>query len=87
MHEAYQVHSLLKLTFQIEAVTAYDDNLLVGTRQGHLFMYSLVRNDEKCEVQLMRYNKSFSKKAVQQLEVISEYHLLVSLTGILLVIM
>jgi tetratricopeptide (TPR) repeat protein len=80
MHEAYQVHSLLKLTFQIEAVTAYDDNLLVGTRQGHLFMYSLVRNDEKCEVQLMRYNKSFSKKAVQQLEVISEYHLLVSLT-------
>jgi hypothetical protein len=64
-----------------------DDNLLVGTRQGHLFMYSLVRNDEKCEVQLMRYNKSFSKKAVQQLEVISEYHLLVSLTGILLVIM
>ena len=58
-----------------------DDNLLVGTRQGHLFMYSLVKNDDKCEVQLMRYNKSFSKKAVQQLEVIPDYHLLVSLTG------
>lgn len=59
-----------------------DDNLLVGTRQGHLCMYNLVRMDEKCEVQLMRYHKSFSKKAVQQLEVIPDHNLLISLTGI-----
>lgn len=59
-----------------------DENLLVGTRQGHLLMYRVVAtNEEKHDVELMRYNKSFSKKAIQQLEVIPEYHLLVSLTG------
>lgn len=59
-----------------------DENLLVGTRQGHLLMYRVVATtEEKHDVELMRYNKSFSKKAIQQLEVIPDYHLLVSLTG------
>lgn len=58
------------------------ENLLVGTRQGHLCMYELVKNGDKLEVQLMRYNKSFSKKAIQQLEVVPDYNLLISLTGI-----
>ncbi|XP_072391352.1 vam6/Vps39-like protein [Diabrotica undecimpunctata] len=80
MHEAYQVSSLLKVTHQVESIAAYDDNLLVGTRQGHLCMYSVLRNDDNCEVQLMRYNKSFSKKPVQQLEVIQDQNLLVSLS-------
>uniref|UniRef100_A0A6P7FL48 Vam6/Vps39-like protein n=1 Tax=Diabrotica virgifera virgifera TaxID=50390 RepID=A0A6P7FL48_DIAVI len=80
MHEAYQVSSLLKVTHQVESIAAYDDNLLVGTRQGHLCMYSVLRNDDSCEVQLMRYNKSFSKKPVQQLEVIQDQNLLVSLS-------
>lgn len=44
-------------------------------------MYSVARNEDKCEVQLMRYNKSFSKKAVQQIEVVPEYNILISLTG------
>ncbi|KAF2900283.1 hypothetical protein ILUMI_05905 [Ignelater luminosus] len=81
MHEAYQVSQLLKLTVQIESIAAYDENLLVGTRQGHLLMYRVVPTpDDKHDVQLMRYNKTFSKKAIQQLDVIPEYHLLVSLT-------
>ncbi|CAH1953985.1 unnamed protein product [Acanthoscelides obtectus] len=81
MHEAYQKTSLLNnVQFQVESITAYDDNLLVGTRQGQLCMYNLLRTDEKCEVQLMRYNKSFSKKPVQQLEVIPDGSLLISLT-------
>ncbi|KAJ8942577.1 hypothetical protein NQ318_010385 [Aromia moschata] len=80
MHEAYQVSSLLNLTFQVESIVAYDNNLLVGTRQGHLCMYNLVRTEDKCEVQLMRYHKSFSKRAVQQLEVIPAHNLLISLT-------
>ncbi|KAF5302308.1 hypothetical protein FQA39_LY10347 [Lamprigera yunnana] len=80
MHEAYQVSQLLKLTMQIESIAAYDENLLVGTRQGHLFMYRVVRTPEdKYDVELMRYNKTFSKKAIQQLDVIPEHHLLVSL--------
>lgn len=57
------------------------NNLLVGTKQGHLFMYELVKTDENLEVQLMRYNKSFSKRPIQQLEVVPDNNLLISLTG------
>ncbi|XP_030763648.1 vam6/Vps39-like protein [Sitophilus oryzae] len=79
MHEAYQNHSLIKLNHQIESIAAHDDTLLVGTRQGHLFMYKL-ENNSKCELTLMRYNKSFSKKPIQQLCIIPDQNLLVSLT-------
>lgn len=80
MHEAYQISPLLKVTFQIESIASYGDNLVVGTRHGHLCMYSIIQNDEGCEIQLMRYNKSFSKKPVQQLEVLADCNLLISLT-------
>ncbi|XP_060532136.1 vam6/Vps39-like protein [Cylas formicarius] len=80
MHEAYQVSSLIKFSHQVESITAYGETLLVGTRQGHLFMYSLTKNNSKWELTLMRYNKSFSKKTIQQLEVIPEQNLLLSLT-------
>ncbi|KAL1489629.1 hypothetical protein ABEB36_013573 [Hypothenemus hampei] len=80
MHEAYQVHPLLKLTHQVESITAYGDTLLVGTRQGHLFMYNLDKKEPKCELTLMRYNKAFSKKPILQLEIIPEHDLLLSLT-------
>lgn len=59
-----------------------DDNLLIGTRQGFLFMYNVEPGtEEKYNVQLMRLNKSFSKKAISQLEVIPDYQLLICLTG------
>lgn len=60
-----------------------EDNLLVGTRQGHLLTYSVTQRsiDQKHEVQLLQYCKTFSKKPIQQLEVIPEYQLLVCLTG------
>lgn len=59
------------------------DNLLVGTRQGHLLMYKVATRygDSKHEVQLLRYNKNFSKKPIQQLEVVPEYEILVRLSG------
>jgi len=44
MHSAYVVHQLLKLPLQVESMVAYHDkasqadNLLVGTKQGHLLM-------------------------------------------------
>lgn len=45
-------------------------------------MYRVITTpDEKAEIELIRYNKTFSKKPIQQLEVIPEYQLLVSLTG------
>ena len=41
MHTAYRVHQLLKLPLTIEYIRAFDDSLLVGTREGHLLMYSV----------------------------------------------
>lgn len=47
-HTAYIPCPLLKLPLNIECILAYDDYLLVGTKQGHLLMYhvfpSPVRN-------------------------------------------
>ncbi|CAG2066437.1 unnamed protein product, partial [Timema podura] len=82
MHDAYELSQLLKLNVQIESIAAYDENLLIGTRQGHLLMYSVScrYGEHKHDVQLLRYNKTFSKKPIQQLAVIPDYHLLVSLT-------
>lgn len=55
----------------------------MGTRQGHLLMYKVTTRygDSKHEVQLLRYNKNFSKKPIQQLEVVPEYEILVRLSG------
>ncbi|KAI8432249.1 hypothetical protein MSG28_004690 [Choristoneura fumiferana] len=82
MHEAYEVSHLLNLTVQIEAIAAYDGHLILGTRQGHLMMYSLSSNNgnQKYELQLLQYCKGFSKKPIQQIEVIPEDNLLLCLT-------
>ncbi|RZF37701.1 hypothetical protein LSTR_LSTR003112 [Laodelphax striatellus] len=82
MLEAYETQHLLKLTVQIESLAAYDDNLLVGTKQGHLLMYSVTpRSGElKRDMQLLRYNKLFSKKPIQQLEVVPEHNILIRLS-------
>ncbi|XP_049875030.1 vam6/Vps39-like protein [Pectinophora gossypiella] len=82
MHEAYEVSHLLTVSMQIEAIAAYDDHLLLGTRQGHLLMYSvtLSNGEQKYDVQLLRLQKNFSKKPIQQIEVIPEKNLLLCLT-------
>lgn len=58
-----------------------EDTLFLGTRQGHLYMYYIVPKDDKPDVSLMRLNKSFCKKAIQQLGIIPEHQLLISLSG------
>ncbi|KAI5642851.1 vacuolar sorting protein 39 domain 2 domain-containing protein [Phthorimaea operculella] len=82
MHEAYEVQHLLNVTNQIESIAAYDDHLLLGTRQGHLLMYSVTQSNGngKYELQLLRLHKNFSKKPIQQIDVIPEDNLLVCLT-------
>lgn len=82
MYEAYECSQLLKLSVQIECIAAYDDNLLVGTKVGHLLMYSISSrySDNKNEVHLLRYNRTFSKKPIQQLAVVQEHQLLISLS-------
>ncbi len=46
MHTAYQVHQLLKLPLTVESMVSFGDNLLVGTKQGHLLMYSVKAADQ-----------------------------------------
>ncbi|KOB68907.1 Vam6/Vps39-like protein [Operophtera brumata] len=87
MHEAYEVSHLLNGAVQIESIAAFDNNLLLGTRQGHLLMYSLSTgndNNQKYEVQILHYCKTFSKKPIQQIEVIPEDNLLLCLTDSIL---
>ena len=41
----YKVCQLLKLPLGIESIKAIGDHLLVGTKQGHLLMYSVAFNN------------------------------------------
>lgn len=56
--------------------------MLLGTRQGHLLMYAVEQNTTECKMnlQLLQYDKNFSKKPITQIDVIPEYQLLFSLT-------
>jgi hypothetical protein len=90
MHTAYRVSQLLKLPLGIGSLKAIGDHLLVGTKQGHLLMYSVACNslsnspddtpDNPVHVQLLRSNKTFSKKAIVQLDAVQELSILVALS-------
>ncbi|XP_073983190.1 vacuolar protein sorting 39 [Rhodnius prolixus] len=84
-HDAYEYTQLLKLAVQIESLAAYGDRLLVGTKQGHLMFYSVTRQDsnkgdQKPDVKLLRYNKNFSKKPIQQIAVVPDYDIIIKLS-------
>ncbi len=64
----------------------------MGTQQGHLLMYSVLQGTSnstsadttlgsRCEVHLLRSNKYFAKKPIQQLAVVPEHQILISLSG------
>ena len=89
MHTAYKVSQLIKLPLTIVSIKTTGDHLLVGTKQGHLFMYSVLgqdlqdddeSNDSDIRAQLLTSNKNFSKKPIVQLDVVPEYSILVALT-------
>uniref|UniRef100_T1IQM8 CNH domain-containing protein n=1 Tax=Strigamia maritima TaxID=126957 RepID=T1IQM8_STRMM len=84
MHDAYEAIPIIeKLPLVIECITTCDDNLLIGTKQGHLLMYNILplnKGDEKFEVQLARSNKYFSKRPILQLEAVTEYQILICLS-------
>nr|XP_020459843.1 vam6/Vps39-like protein isoform X1 [Monopterus albus] len=81
MHDAYEpVPILEKLPLQIDCLAAWEDCLLVGTKPGHLLLYRIKKDPgtNRFEVTLEKSNKNFSKK-IQQLYVVSQYKILVSL--------
>lgn len=83
MHDAFEYASILeRLPLIIESIATYDNHLLVGTRPGHLLVYSIKdgTGDQRFEVQLKRSNKLFSKKPIVQLSVVPELNLLISLS-------
>lgn len=82
MTEAYKKYALLKIQIQIESIAAFDDNIILGTRQGHLLIYSIKPNpqEQKIDLQLLQYNKTFSKKPIMQLEVVPDLKILFSLS-------
>lgn len=60
-----------------------DDNLLIGTREGHLLMYNVPPVfDDSHKLELLRHSKNFNKKRINQIDVVPEYNLLIILTGI-----
>ncbi|RMC00525.1 hypothetical protein DUI87_23139 [Hirundo rustica rustica] len=81
MHDAFEhVPILEKLPLQIDCLAAWEEWLLVGTKQGHLLLYR-IKKDVGCnrfEVTLEKSNKNFSKK-IQQIHVVSQFKILVSL--------
>ncbi|KAM7360062.1 vacuolar protein sorting 39 [Cochliomyia hominivorax] len=77
MHQAYQVHSILKQGVHIESIAAFDNNVILGTRSGQLIMYSVDKNGA---VDMVMFSKNFSKKSIVQMEVIAEENLLFVLT-------
>lgn len=67
----------------IEFLIVSDDNLLIGTREGHLIMYNVPSVfDDSHKLELLRHSKNFNKKRINQIDVVPEYNLLIILTGI-----
>lgn len=65
-----------------------DDNLLIGTREGHLLMYNVPSVfDDSHKLELLRHSKNFNKKRINQIDVVPEYNLLIILTGIFKIIL
>lgn len=54
-----------------------ENYLLVGNRQGHIFLYTT-----SPRVQLVDCNKTFSKRPILQLSAISECKIVICLSGI-----
>ncbi|XP_060649828.1 vam6/Vps39-like protein [Drosophila nasuta] len=77
MHKAYCVQSILSQGVQIEAIAAYGNHVILGTRSGQLIMYSV---DKDKGVDMQMFNKNFSKKPITQMEVVAAENLLFVLT-------
>ena len=87
-HTAFEVHSVIEnIPIKIESFAAWGNNLLVGTSDGVLLVYSVsytplkeAQNTKKLfSATLTNSKKSFAKGAISQLSAIPEIGLLVSL--------
>ncbi|KAF7725188.1 Vacuolar morphoproteinsis protein 6 [Apophysomyces ossiformis] len=85
MHDAFQVTTVVDKVNRIESIFAHGDRLLIGTGVGQLLVYDikepLVADDNEIpEVTLAQTIKNFSKRPIEQLDIIKEIDMLVSLS-------
>ncbi|CAG8513221.1 6470_t:CDS:10, partial [Acaulospora colombiana] len=83
MHDAFKVSVALdKLPQKIESIFAYGQKLLIGTSAGALLVYEVKEplEDEPLSVNLVDTHKTFSKRPIEQLDIIKEIGVLVSLS-------
>ncbi|KAL7310879.1 Vacuolar morphogenesis protein 6 [Mucor circinelloides] len=85
MHDAFQVTTVVDKMTRIESIFAHGDRLLIGTGVGQLLVYDtkepLFADDNQVpEVTLVQTIKQFSKKPIEQLDIIKEIDVLVSLS-------
>ncbi|CAO3612687.1 unnamed protein product [Cunninghamella echinulata] len=85
MHDAFQVTTVVDKVNRIELIFAHGDCLLIGTGVGHLLEYDikepLVADDNEVpEVTLVNTHKTFSRRPIEQLDIIKEIDVLVSLS-------
>ncbi|KAG0022469.1 Vam6/Vps39-like protein [Entomortierella chlamydospora] len=84
MHDAFKVYTVIeKLPHKIESIFAQGDKLYVGTFFGTLLVYSVrepLGQDEAITVTLMETLKSFSKKSIEQIDIIKAVGVLVTLS-------
>ncbi|RHZ82984.1 hypothetical protein Glove_101g19 [Diversispora epigaea] len=83
MHDAFKVSVALdKLQHKIESIFAYGQKLFIGTNTGVLLTYEVNEpsDDEPITVTLIETHKNFSKKPIEQLDIIKEIGVLISLS-------
>ncbi|RIA80537.1 CNH domain-containing protein [Glomus cerebriforme] len=82
MHDAFKVSLALdKVPYKIESIFANGQKLFAGTASGTLYVYEVKEplDDEELKVDL-KETKNFSKRPIEQLDIIKEIGLLISLT-------
>ncbi|CAG8564725.1 9381_t:CDS:10, partial [Ambispora gerdemannii] len=82
MHDAFKVSVALdKFQHKIEAIFAYGDKLLVGSQTGALSIYEVhdPLGEESLSVALIETFKNFARSKIDQLDIIKEIGVLVSL--------
>ncbi|KAI9010949.1 CNH domain-containing protein [Phycomyces nitens] len=85
MHEAFQVTTVVDKLNRVESIYAHGDRLLIGTAAGQLMVYDtkeplVADNNQIPEVTLAMVVKAFSKRPIEQLDIIKEIDFLVSLS-------
>ncbi|KAI8584640.1 hypothetical protein K450DRAFT_217246 [Umbelopsis ramanniana AG] len=86
MHHAFQVSTVLDKIARIESIFAYGDKLLIGTGTGQLLVYEVKEplvagTEEQPVVTLVDTRKNFSRRPIDQIDIIKEIEVLVTLSG------